>query len=128
MADALLDTTVFIDYYRGHDGARRLVDRLLQADYAASYSPVTVFELWVRPMRREEESQYVALFHLFNEAPITAQIAQLAANRLKGRSRMARLRSFGDALIAATAAERAETIYTRNVKDFQRFYADVRSY
>ncbi len=104
------------------------MDGLLKADYAASYSPVTVFELWVRPMGREEESQYVALFHLFNEAPITAQIAQLAATWLKGRSRVARLRLFGDALVAATAAQRGEPIYTRNVKDFQRFYPDVKSY
>jgi len=35
---------------------------------------------------------------------------------------------FRDALIAATANERGEAIYTRNVRDFERLSIDVRTY
>lgn len=35
---------------------------------------------------------------------------------------------FADALIAATAEDRGEPVYTRNYKHMSRFYSDVRKY
>jgi predicted nucleic acid-binding protein len=128
MVDALLDTTVFIDYYSGHPGARQLVSSITAGQLAAAYSPLTVFELWLRPMGRTEELAHVSLLALLEELPVTSRVPQRAAQWLAGRGRGIRHRLIGDALIAATAAEQGEVLYTRNVRDFTRFNANVRSY
>ena len=128
MADALFDTTTFIDYYRGYEGARTLIESAASGRVAASYSPFSVVELWIRPMERPEELEYLALLSLLEEAPLTRGVAQLAALWLRGESRLSRQRLIGDALIAATAAVRDEPIYTRNERDFARFGVRVRSY
>jgi predicted nucleic acid-binding protein len=128
MTDALFDTTVFIDYYRGYEGAETVVESAVSGRTTASYSPFTVFELWIRPMGRLEEIRYLALLDLLEEAPVTRQVAQLAAVWLRRQPRMSRQRLIGDALIAATAAVRGEAVYTRNAKDFARFNIHVRTY
>jgi len=128
MADALFDTTVFIDYYRGHEGARVVIESAVSGRMTASYSAFTVFEFWIRPMERLEELEYLALLSLLEEAPLTRDVAQIAAMWLRGQSRISRQRLIGDALVAATAVARSEPIYTRNRRDFARFDVQVRGY
>jgi len=128
MPDALLDTTVFIDYYRGHQGAIDTIDRIVASNIRCYYSPVSVFELWLRDMRRDEEMGFVSLLNLFEEATFDRRAAHLTAAWLKNFSRARRLALAADAMIAATAASRDATIYTRNVRDFRRLYANVESY
>ena len=128
MADALFDTTVFIDAYNGHQGAEHLVQQVITGARTASVSPISVFELWLRSMTRREEMRHRALLALLEEAYLDASAARQMAGWLKGSARPVRLRLAGDATIAATASERGEPLYTRNVRDFQRFYANVRSY
>jgi predicted nucleic acid-binding protein len=55
-------------------------------------------------------------------------MARQAAYWLRGTGERPREDLIRDALIAATAAARGEVIYTRNVRDFQRFYARVKVY
>ena len=128
MADALFDTTVLIDYYRGDVDAQRLVDAVRTGAMTASFSPVTSYELWIGMRSREEELNYLAVLRRFDEAPLTSAMARQAAYWLRGTGERPREDLIRDALIAATAAARGEVIYTRNVRDFQRFYARVKAY
>ena len=128
MADALLDTTVFIDYYRGDAGAKDLIDAVIGGSLTASYSSLTSFEIWIGIGNREEEIDFLAVLSQCEEAPLTAAMARTAAIWLKGLSPRRAEGLFRDALIAATANERGEAIYTRNVRDFERLSIDVRTY
>jgi predicted nucleic acid-binding protein len=127
MADALFDTTVFIDYSRGDAAAGRLVDPVLIGTTTASYSPVTVFELWVG-ISRDEELVFRALMALMEEAVFDAEMASQAAEWLRLLPLPMQENLIRDAFIAATAKLREEPVYTRNVRDFARFYANVQSY
>jgi len=128
LADALFDTTVFIDYYRGDDGARELVEAVVEGSLSASFSSLASFEIWLGIASREEEIDFLAMLSYCEEAPLTASMARTAALWLKNvRPRRAEA-LFRDALIAATANERGETVYTRNVRDFRRFTQDVQRY
>jgi len=128
LADALLDTTVFIDYYRGDAGAKDLIDAVIDGSLTASYSSLTSFEIWIGIGNREEEIDFLAVLSQCEEAPLTAAMARTAAIWLKGLSPRRAEGLFRDALIAATANERGEAIYTRNVRDFERLSIDVRTY
>ena len=128
MADVLFDTTVFIDYYRGDAGAKDLIDAVIDGSLTASYSSLTSFEIWIGIDDREEELDFLAMLSQCEEAPLTAAMARTAAIWLKGLSPRRAEGLFRDALIAATANERGEAIYTRNVRDFERLSIDVRTY
>ncbi|HET9477289.1 MAG TPA: PIN domain-containing protein [Dehalococcoidia bacterium] len=128
MADVLFDTTVFVDAYGGHPGARLLVEQVIRRDQRTFYSPVTVFELWLKPMSREEESRHRTLLATCMEAPFDSTAARIMADWLRSQLRSGRRRLLGDAMIAASAASLGATIYTRNPRDFTRFYTDVKSY
>jgi len=128
LADALFDTTVFIDYYRGDAGAKDLIDAVIGGSLTASYSSLTSFEIWIGIDNREEELDFLAMLSQCEEAPLTASMARTAAIWLKGSSPRRAEGLFRDALIAATATERGEAIYTRNVRDFARLSIDVRTY
>jgi predicted nucleic acid-binding protein len=128
VADALLDTTFFIDYHRGDAKARDLWLQIHEGTLSASFSSVTVFELWVGTLTRQEEVVYRALLMMMEEAPLTSAEAELAATWLRALSPQVSETVIRDAFIAATGERRGEPIYTRNVRDFTRFYSDVRSY
>ena len=128
MADALFDTTVLIDYYRGDVEARRLVDAVRTGAMTASFSPVTSYELWIGIRSRAEELDYLAVFRRFDEAVLTSAMARQAAYWLRDIRERPTEDLIRDALIAATAAVRNEVIYTRNVRDFLRFYSRVQAY
>jgi predicted nucleic acid-binding protein len=128
MADALFDTTVFIDYYRGDAGARALINRVLDGALTVSYSALTGFEIWLGITNHEEEIDFLALLDSFEEAPLRASAAIIAASWLRDRASRQSEALIRDALIAATASERQEPIYTRNVRDFRRLYDNVETY
>ena len=130
MADALLDTCVFIDYVRGEPKGKALLMPFLSLEKKGSYSTLTVAEIWRGETMtdRKEEIQYQAILTLMEEASLTTSIARVAGSRLRGLSRNLQGVLFADALIAATAEERGEPIYSRNVKDLTRFYSNVLTY
>jgi len=128
MADTLFDTTVFIDYYREDPSAQALINEVLEHSLKVSYSALTRFEIWIGISSYEEEIDYLGILGPFEEVPLTASMARMAAGWLRNLPPRQSEALFRDALIATTAAERSETIYTRNVRDFTRFYANVQSY
>ncbi|MFW6116441.1 MAG: PIN domain-containing protein [bacterium] len=125
----LYDTTVFIDYWRGDQGARALVERARLSPKSATYSPLSAMELWQYPrLTRKEEIEYVALTLFLREAPVTTSIGRQAGQWLRGGRRRDRMRLAADALVAATAQETGDTVRTRNVADISKFYSRVQPY
>src|SRR3989337_176850 len=104
MAEALFDTTVFIDYYRGDIQARRLIEAVRTVAMTASYSPLTSYELWIGIRSREEEVDFLAVLRRLEEAALTSAMARQAALWLRGTDEHPREELIRDAFIAATAA------------------------
>lgn len=128
MTDAVFDTTVLIDSYLGHQGALSLLNAASAGQLDATYSPITTYELWVRPMARAEEIFHVAALSPLREIPFTSALSLQVAAWLRVATRTQRLRLAADAMIAAAAASLGIMIYTRNAADFRRFYSNVQSY
>jgi len=130
MSDALFDTGVFIDWWRGDTGAVNLVDGVKTGHLTASYSSLTIAELWQLPeLGRQEEIEYVALTRRYlQEAPLGFEAARLAGRWLRDCTSNQRRELFADALIAATAQLRGEPVYSRNDRQLRRFYADIQPY
>lgn len=128
MTDALFDTTVFIDYYRGDPGAQDLIEQVLNGELIASYPSLTVFELWLGTMNAQEEAIHTDVLSVLEEACLNNEAAKRAAPLLRTLPIAERQRLIGDAFIAATAIVLEEPIYTRNTADFQRLGAPIRTY
>ena len=128
MPDALFDTTVFVNYYHGDSGARNLIERVLNGEMTASYSSVTIFELWLGSMKPEEEAVCMGVLGRLEEAIMNRDVARHAATLLRNIPLTEQRRLIGDAFIAATAALCQEPLYTRNIRDFQRLGVSFRSY
>lgn len=130
MSDALYDTCVFIDYWRGDVSAKRLIDAVVGKKSTASFSPITAAELWqYSKLGRKEEIEYTALVRYFlDQALLTADAAIQAGQWLRPYSRNRRRRLAADALIAATAQGRGEPIISRNPRDLKLFYQHVEVY
>lgn len=126
----LYDTCVFIDYWNGDSAAVSLIDSVRKNPLSASYSAISVMELWqFAGLGRQEEIEYVALTRYFlQEAPLSASVAMKAGTWLRSYSRANRMKLTADALVAATAEVRGDTVRTRNLRDIQRFYGKVQNY
>ena len=122
MSDGLLDTTFFVDVWRGgDDSSNKLLDSIRSGQLAAAYSPVTAYELWVgQRFSREEEIFYESVFSILESTAIEVEDAKQASEWLRGMADRSEL-IFRDALIAAVAVRRHEPVITRNVGDFRRF-------
>ena len=129
MREALFDTTVFIDWWKGEAPAMRLVQQVMSRSITASYSPISYLELFQFPeLSRREELAYRVLARCLEEAPVTLAIATAAGSHLQGLPRNQRARLMADALIASTALVRGEPILSRNPDDMRRFYPNVQTY
>jgi len=106
MAEALLDTDVFIDHLRGKRRLRAPRDGI-------AYSAVTRAELFAG--RGADEDGVRTLLAPFHELPVDRAIAELA-----GRIRRETGVALADALIAATALAHRLTLVTRNRRHFAR--------
>lgn len=129
MADAIFDTTVFIDYHRGIQAAKELVASVINKKLTASYSALTVAELWQGAMRdRKEEMEYSAILACMEEVSLSSDICRIAGTNLRAYGDNERAKYFADALIAATAEIKGEQLFTRNDKDMKRFYSNIVRY
>jgi predicted nucleic acid-binding protein len=128
MADALFDPTVFIDDYRGDEQAGSLVEAVLDGTLVASVSSLTSFEIWIGIRTHEEEMDDLGLLDAFEEVTLASGMSRLAATWLRQLGPTQSEAVFRDALIAASASLRGELLFTRNVRDFRRFYPHVRTY
>jgi predicted nucleic acid-binding protein len=127
VADALLDTTFLIDLYRRDAGAVQVWNRVVAGEIAVAYSPIAVLEVWLGNFAPAEEQFYEDVLLLAEEVPLDAGAAKVAARWLK-RSQPVAERLVRDALIAAAAELRQETILSRNRRDFERFTDNIDSY
>ena len=126
----LYDTCVFIDYWKGEPAAVALVESARKNPGTILYSSLSAVELWqYKGLDRKEEIEYTALTrHILKEAPLNTEMAKKAGQWLRDYSRSQRMRIAADALIVATAEQAGATVYTKNCKDFQKFYSNVKSY
>ena len=129
MAQVLLDTTYFIDLRRGERGARRVWQQVANGQIVAAFSSITAYELWLsKSLTLSDELFYYAMFSLLEEAPLTSDAALETAQWMRQLPRKTRDRRLRDAFIAAAASQRSETVYTRNVRHFRRYYPNVQRY
>ena len=116
MPAVLIDTDVAIDYLRGDQETRPLVDALL-LEGSAVLSVLSVYEL-TAGMRDREKTATMDFIAACSQLELTAEIAA------KGGELYRKYRSKGitlaalDCLIAATALTKGLKIATRNVKHY----------
>ncbi|MDA8297669.1 MAG: type II toxin-antitoxin system VapC family toxin [Actinomycetota bacterium] len=121
---ALVDTSILIDYLRGHAGAGDLLERERAADVLHA-SEVTRIEV-LAGMRTAEEDETRALLSTLVWHPVDAEIAEEAG--ALGRQWLSSHQTIdsADLAIAATAVRTDARLLTRNVRHFPMF-ADLRA-
>ena len=125
---SVLDTTFFIDLYRRDAGATGLWNQIFAGQEQASYSPVTVLELWLGRLTSEEETFYESILSLLEEVPFSSAAARRAATSLRGLQPARAERLIRDAMVGASAQERGEIVRSRNLRDFGLLSIEVESY
>jgi predicted nucleic acid-binding protein len=116
---ALVDTSILIDYLRGHAGAGDLLERERAADVLHA-SEITRIEI-LAGMRPAEEDATRALLSTLVWHPVDAEIAEeagaLGRQWLPGHHTI----DSADLAIAATAVRTDARLLTRNVRHFPMF-------
>lgn len=122
--NALVDTSVLIDYLRGHQGAAQLLEQE-RATAPLHASEITRLEV-LAGMRPAEEDGTRALLSIFIWHPVDAEVAEEAG--ALGRRWLPSHHTIdgADLAIAATAIRNGSRLLTRNVRHFPMF-ADLRS-
>jgi len=121
---ALVDTSILIDYLRGHAGAGDLLERERVADVLHA-SEITRMEV-LAGMRPTEADTTRALLSILVWHPVDAEIAEEAGSL--GRQWLPRDHTIdsADLAIAATAVCLDARLLTRNVRHFPMF-TDLRA-
>ena len=116
---ALVDTSVLIDYLRGHAGAGDLLERERAADVLHA-SEITRIEV-LAGMRPAEEDDTLALLSTLVWHPVDSEIAEEAG--ALGRRWLPSHRTIdsADLAIAATVVRTDARLLTRNVRHFPMF-------
>jgi predicted nucleic acid-binding protein len=130
VTDGLLDTTFFIDLRRGqHPGALTMWADIQSGRFRGAVSAVTFLELWMgSQVDRAEELFFERVVELLERVDIDSETAKLAGTWLRQLRAVFSERLLRDALIAASALQRGEAVYTANSRDFAQFPVDIRSY
>jgi hypothetical protein len=115
----LVDTSVIVDYLRGHPGAERVLE-VARVDAPLHASEITRLEV-LAGVRTHEEGATRALLSVFVWHPIDALIAERAGDLgrrwLSSHNRI----DSADLAIAATAIVTGCELLTCNVKHFPMF-------
>jgi hypothetical protein len=116
---ALVDTSILIDYLRGHAGAGDLLERERTADVLHA-SEITRIEV-LAGMRPAEEDGTRALLSTLVWHPVDAEIAEQAG--ALGREWLPSHHTIdsADLAIAATVVRTNARLLTRNVRHFPMF-------
>lgn len=112
----LLDTTVLIDFFRGHKEVVCLLEKLVE-EAPLACCPVTVAEIFsgVRP---EELSRIEELLEALQYCAIQYKTARRAGLYRREYQIRGITLSVSDTLIAAVAVENSLTLVTKNVQHF----------
>jgi len=119
VAETLVDSSVIIDYLRGHSGAVTYLDALLAGNELATHA-VVVAEVLCGARNRNEQNTIEEFFSRFQVYSIEAQDSRLSLDLLK-RTRLAFGVGWLDCLIAATSLRLALVVTTLNEKHFGVF-------
>ena len=101
MVDYIFDSTVLIDYLRGHSSVHAYIQILLDAPKTVGYSVITEAELWAGVRNQQDEQRHKDLLARMKRLNVSSQIARIAGS-FYGQHRAQGL-ALPDALIAATA-------------------------
>ena len=132
MVDMLLDETLFADFRLGDEGARAIVEDILDGNVKAGISPLTAYRVWRSlNMDRRAEIVLLSLLRFIEEAPLSIDAAKRAGLWAAERQDEKGEESEGAgyyALVASTALDAQAPVCTRNPAAFERFGADVLDY
>jgi predicted nucleic acid-binding protein len=129
VADALLDTGLFLDYLAGMPEAYVVVQQLLEGSLRGSVSALSLLELgMVEEVPAEAHGAMEQVLERLEVAPVDGPAAQQAAAWLRGLPLEERRKEAPFALIAAVAAQRGEPILTRVPERYARFGVSTRAY
>jgi len=109
----LLDTTVFVDYYRKVPRAQQF----LQSETTLPCSVITAAELIQGSRNKNEQRNAEKLLSKIEFVPLNPQIGVTMFNLMK-KYFLSHGLQIPDALIAATAVEEDLTLVTSNVKHY----------
>jgi predicted nucleic acid-binding protein len=113
MTRFLFDTSAFIDYLNHNDpDAIAYIEAVIDGSETGCCSVITEAELWAGIRNEREDLRVTTLVSKFEGISLTSSMARLAGNLLSSRSEGEKRAHFGDALIAATALEHGEIIFT----------------
>lgn len=118
---ALVDTSILIDYLRGHADAGELLERERATDVLHA-SEITRLEV-LAGMRPAEEDDTRALLSTLVWHPVDAQIAEAAGSLGRRWLPSHNTIDSADLAIAATVIRTGTELLTRNVKHFPMFPA-----
>jgi predicted nucleic acid-binding protein len=120
----LVDTSLFIDYYRKQKKETTLLVELSEK-YTFSVSIITKFELFVGIKNNEERMFWEEIFNDITIIPLADKEVEKAAKIVQYLRRTNNMIGLQDIFIASTAIANGLSLATINVKDFVRI-SDVK--
>ena len=120
----LLDTNIFIEFYRGNPTIATEMAKITKPNFAAS--DITVAELYFGAKNKQELNFIRKDLSSINILPVQAGISSIAISLMETYCLSHRL-ALADAYIAATAIYHNIELYTLNLKDFY-FLPDIKIY
>ncbi len=117
MPEYLFDSTVLIDYLRGHSSVHPYIGIILDQPRMVAYSVMTEAELWAGVRDQQDEQRHKDALSRMKRLGVSSKVARMAGG-FYGRHKTQGL-SLPDAIIAATARVYRKTLVTRNTKHFE---------
>ncbi len=112
-----LDTSILVDYLRGFNPSKSIVDKVRGGQIDAYVSALTEAELLSGSECQTEDRlrEVLALVSLFRKLDVDNDICR-TAGEFKRKYNL----SLADCIIAATASAQEAKLWTRDLKDFKR--------
>ena len=115
----LIDTSLFIDYYRKKKKEATVLVKLSEK-YNFAISVITKFELLIGVFTKEQYSFWITIFDDLTVFPIADKEVERSAEIVKYLRKNNKMIGFQDIFIAATAIENNLGMVSLNNKDFVR--------
>lgn len=117
MPNYLLDTTVLIDYLRGHAEVRARLHALAEESHELSVCAISIAEVFsgLREEDREATAHFLSELKYFD---LSFDIARASGEYRYASARRGQALKLTDLLIGATALAQEAILLTDNVKDF----------